>query len=211
MPLWNMSCWFSSCLRSFLCFPDQLAWWINQMKRAQFACTRNWKDCLMAYEAMWFVSWCGDTEREFLLKKRGLGTQSCMWSAQWGIIWSRMWTSRIEMEGSLKSNEKGALVANKTTVWDTEGGFFNHLKSFYSINLLHFFFLREYGGIKRRWTLQQPESCSTTFWRICMWLQFSHNNGASGAISSLFACLCFSNPGFNSVAGIDYLLWFRWG
>lgn len=44
-----------------------------------------------------------------------------------------------------------------------------------------------------------------------MWLQFSHNNGASGAISSLFACLCFSNPGFNSVAGIDYLLWFRWG
>lgn len=42
------------------------------MKKAQFACTRNWKDCLMAYEAMWFVSWCGDTEREFLLKKEVL-------------------------------------------------------------------------------------------------------------------------------------------
>lgn len=26
----------------------------------------------MAYEAMWFVSWCGDTEREFLLKKEVL-------------------------------------------------------------------------------------------------------------------------------------------
>lgn len=140
------------------------------MKKAQFACTRNWKDCLMAYEAMWFVSWCGDTEREFLLKKRGLGTQSCMWSAQWGIIWSRMWTSRIEMEGSLKSNEKGALVANKTTVKDTEGGFLNHLKSLHTRNLLYFFFTREHEGTKGRWTLQKPEPCFPTFWKISMWL-----------------------------------------
>lgn len=43
------------------------------------------------------------------------------------------------MEGSLKSNEKGALVANKTTVKDTEGGFLNHLKSLHTRHLLYFF------------------------------------------------------------------------
>lgn len=86
------------------------------------------------------------------------------------------------MEGSLKSNEKGDSIANKTTVWDTEGRFLNHLKSSCSRNLLYFFFIRNEGN-KRQMNSSTTQSKFHSFLENLYVVIIFSQQLSSGAIS----------------------------